>query len=102
LWEEEVITIYFGSYVWVGKVFVELDGVKGLFLEGQHWGELDLRKGYVSQSSAIVLSGRGCVMLICGGFRVVAILDLAGDCFGCSQLVLHLRNSLGETCILCL
>jgi len=44
IWEEEVITIYFGSYVWIGRIFEEL-GVKGLFLEGQDWEEVDLRKG---------------------------------------------------------
>jgi len=31
--------------------------------------------------------------------RVVAVLDLAGDCFGCSRLVIRLRNSLDKTCI---
>jgi hypothetical protein len=31
--------------------------------------------------------------------RLVAIMDLAGDCLGCSQIIIHLRNPLGEICI---
>ena len=30
---------------------------------------------------------------------LVAIMDLAGDCLGCSQIIIHLRNPLGEICI---
>ena len=33
------------------------------------------------------------------GNRLVAILDLAADCLDCSQIVIHLRNPLGEICI---
>lgn len=28
--------------------------------------------------------------------RLVAIMDLAGDYLGCSQIVIHLQNPLGE------
>jgi hypothetical protein len=32
--------------------------------------------------------------------RLVAILDLASDCLGCSQLIIRLDNSLEDTCTL--
>ena len=63
-----------GGISWNGWVFVDANGSRGLFIEGQHWLGVDLRKG------------------------LVAILDLAADCLACSQLFVLLRNPLGETC----
>jgi len=68
----ERVVIYVGGVEWNGVVFDDY-GVKGLFLQGQHWAGVDLRKG------------------------LVAILDLASDCLGCSQLIIRLENTLGDT-----
>jgi hypothetical protein len=42
----EHVMIWVGDVVWSGWVFND-KGVIGLLIEGQNWGELDLRKGYV-------------------------------------------------------
>jgi hypothetical protein len=63
-----------GAISWTGWIFVDQNGTRGLFIEGQHWLGVDLRKG------------------------LVAILDLAADCLGCCQLFVLLRNPLAETC----
>jgi hypothetical protein len=70
----ERVVIDVGGISWYGRIFLEGNGMKGLFIEGQHWLGVDLRKG------------------------LVAILDLAADCLGCSQLFVLLRNPLVETC----
>ena len=78
---EESVVISVGDIVWSGWVFREshsnsINGnrKRGLWIEGvRDWGAVDLRKG------------------------VVAVLDLAGDCLDCSQVIIHLRNELGET-----
>jgi hypothetical protein len=41
----ERVVIYVGGVEWNGVVFDDY-GVKGLFLQGQHWAGVDLRKGY--------------------------------------------------------
>jgi len=66
--------IFVGDIVWSGWVF-RSNLKRGLWIEGvREWpGEMDLRSG------------------------VVAVLDLAGDCLDCSQVIIHLRNELGET-----
>ena len=74
--------IFVGDIVWSGWVFRNNlvrngsgAGKWGLWIEGvREWpGGMDLRSG------------------------VVAVLDLAGDCLDCSQVIIHLRNELGET-----
>jgi len=69
----ERVVIDVGGISWHGRIFLDGNGMKGLFIEGQHWLGVDLRKG------------------------LVAILDLAADCLGCSQLFVLLRNPLVET-----
>jgi hypothetical protein len=83
----ERVVIYVGGVEWNGVVFDDY-GVKGLFLQGQHWADVDLRKGY-------------CPLILesIDDSRLVAILDLASDCLGCSQIIIRLENTLGETCI---
>jgi len=68
--------ILVGEVEWRGWIYCSDFGVRGLFIEGQHWREVDLRKG------------------------LVAVLDLASDCLGCSQLIIRLENELEETCTL--
>jgi hypothetical protein len=41
---------------------------------------------------------RGIFPRVLADGRLVAILDLASDCLGCSQLIIRLENTLGETC----
>ena len=75
--------IFVGDIVWSGWVFrnnllnnnAGTAGKRGLWIEGvRDWpGGMDLRRG------------------------LVAVLDLAGDCLDCLQVVIHLRNELGET-----
>ena len=71
---DESVVIFVGDIVWSGWVF-RSNLKRGLWIEGvREWpGEMDLRSG------------------------VVAVLDLAGDCLDCSQVIIHLRNELGET-----
>ena len=69
----ENVLILVGDVEWRGWIFGSDLGVHGLFIEGQHWQEVDLRKG------------------------LVAILDLASDCLNCQQLVIRLENTLEET-----
>jgi hypothetical protein len=67
--------IFVGDIVWSGWVFRQSNLKRGLWIEGvKEWpGGMDLRSG------------------------VVAVLDLAGDCLDCFQVIIHLRNELGET-----
>ena len=72
----EKVVILVGGVEWRGWVFwSDLLGVNGLFIEGQHWQEVDLRKG------------------------LVAVLDLASDCLNCQQFIIRLENPLEETCM---
>jgi hypothetical protein len=80
----ERVAIFVGGVEWTGIVFDDF-GSRGLFLQGQHWADVDLRKGLIP-----------CVWT---DGRLVAILDLAADCLGCSQLIIRLENTLGETCM---
>lgn len=40
----EYVMIWVGDVVWSGQIF-DNNGVIGLLIEGQNWGEIDLRKG---------------------------------------------------------
>jgi hypothetical protein len=42
----ERVVIFVGGVEWTGVVFDDF-GSRGLFLQGQHWGDVDLRKGYL-------------------------------------------------------
>jgi hypothetical protein len=42
----EHVVIYVGEVMWSGWIYEDL-GVRGIFIEGQHWGDVDLRKGYL-------------------------------------------------------
>lgn len=48
----EQVVIYVGEVLWSGWIFEDF-GVRGLFLEGQHWGDVDLRKGYVTNLESV-------------------------------------------------
>ena len=49
----ERVVINVGEVVWSGWIFE--DSGLGLFLEGQHWGEVDLRTGYKRFLSLLIV-----------------------------------------------
>jgi len=83
--EQIVIFGYERQVVWTGYVFQEVSSEEaglGVFLEGHAnnskegrvWDGLELRSS------------------------LVALLDLAGDCLGCDQIIIDLGTDLAQTC----
>ena len=81
------VVIRLADVEWTGWVFDDFVGSRGLFLQGNHWGHVDLRKGYLPfwENGGLIWG------------RLVAILDLASDYLGCSQLIIRLDNTLEDT-----
>ena len=48
------VVIRLADVEWTGWVFDDFVGSRGLFLQGNHWGHVDLRKGYLPFGRMVV------------------------------------------------